>query len=44
MYPLEMRERALRMFAEAWPEQQNMMSAVRHVAGPLEMSPEPRRL
>lgn len=40
----EMRERALRMLAEARPEHPNMMSAVRHVAGLLGMSPETLRL
>ncbi|KRC62321.1 hypothetical protein ASE14_00235 [Agromyces sp. Root81] len=43
-YSPEMRERALRMLAEARPEHPNMMSAVRHVAGLLGMSPETRRL
>lgn len=43
-YTLEMRERALRMLAEARPEHPNMMSAVRHVAGLLGMSPETLRL
>lgn len=43
-YTPEMRERALRMLAEARPEHPNMMSAVRHVAGLLGMSPETLRL
>ncbi|WP_248240217.1 transposase [Microbacterium kunmingense] len=43
-YSPEMRERALRVFAEARPEHPNMMSAVRHVAGLLGMSPETLRL
>ncbi|MEV8360370.1 transposase [Microbacterium sp. NPDC076895] len=43
-YSPEMRERALRMLAEARPEHPNMMSAVRHVAGLLGMSPETLRL
>lgn len=43
-YSPEMRERALRMLAEARPEHANMMSAVRHVAGLLGMSPETLRL
>lgn len=43
-YSPEMRERALRMLAEAQPEHPNMMSAVRHVAGLLGMSPETLRL
>ncbi|WP_341579617.1 transposase, partial [Microbacterium schleiferi] len=44
MYSSEMRERALRMFAETRPSHPNMMSAVRHVAGLLGMSPETLRL
>ena len=40
----EMRERALRMLAEARPELPKMMSAVRHVAGLLRMSLETLRL
>ena len=43
-YTPEMRDRALRMLAEARPEHPNMMSAVRHVAGLLGMSPETLRL
>ncbi len=43
-YSPQMRERALRMLAEARPEHPNMMSAVRHVAGLLGMSPETLRL
>ena len=43
-YSLEMRERALRMLAETRPEHPNMMSAVRHVAGLLGMSPETLRI
>ena len=43
-YSLEMRERALRMLAETRPSHPTMMSAVRHVAGLLGMSPETLRL
>ena len=43
-YSPEMRERALRMLAETRPSQPTMMSAVRHVAGLLGMSPETLRL
>ncbi|MET4159595.1 transposase [Agromyces sp. PvR057] len=43
-YSPKMRERALRMLAEARPEHANMMSAVRHVAGLLGMSAETLRL
>ena len=43
-YSPEMRERALRMLAESRPEHPTMMSAVRHVAGLLGMSPETLRL
>jgi len=43
-YSAEMRERALRMLAETRPSHPNMMSAVRHVAGLLGMSPETLRL
>ena len=43
-YSPEMRERALRMLAEARPSHPNMMSAVRHVAGLLGMSPETLRI
>jgi len=39
----EMRERALRMLAEAMPEHPNKSAAVRHVAGMLGMSPETLR-
>jgi transposase len=38
-----MRERALRMLAEAIPEHENKSAAVRHVAGLLGMSPETLR-
>ncbi|MBF4563289.1 transposase, partial [Microbacterium sp. VKM Ac-2870] len=40
----EMRERALRMLAETRPSHPTMMSAARHVAGLLGMSPETLRL
>lgn len=43
-YSPEMRERALRMLAEARPEHSTLMSAIRHVAGMLGMSPETLRL
>ena len=43
-YTPEMRERALRMLAEAMPDHPNLMSAVRHVAGLLGMSPETLRV
>lgn len=43
-YTPEMRERALRMLAEARPDHPNLMSAVRHVAGMLGMSPETLRV
>lgn len=43
-YSPEMRERALRMLAETRPSHPNMMSAIRHVAGLLGMSPETLRL
>lgn len=43
-YSPEMRERALRMLAEARPEHPTMMNAVRHVAGLLGMSAETLRL
>jgi transposase len=39
-YSPEMPERALRMLAETRPSHPTMMSAVRHVAGLLGMSPE----
>lgn len=43
-YSPEMRGRALRMLDEAKPEHPNLMSAVRHVAGLLGMSPETLRV
>lgn len=43
-YSPEMRERALRMLAEARPEHAMRMAAIRHVAGLLGMSPETLRL
>ena len=43
-YSPEMRERALRMLAETRPSHPTMMSAVRHVAELLGMSPETLRL
>ena len=43
-YSPEMRERALRMLAEARPSRPTMMSGVRHVAGLLGMSVETLRL
>jgi transposase len=43
-YSPEMRERALRMLAEARSEHATMMAAIRHVAGLLGMSPETLRL
>ncbi len=43
-YAPEMRERALRMLAEARPEHPTMMSAIRRVAGLLGMSAEKVRL
>ncbi|WP_156160818.1 IS3 family transposase [Demequina maris] len=43
-YTPEMRERALRMLAEAIPDHPNLWSAVRHVAGLLGMSPETLRV
>lgn len=43
-YSPEMRERALRMLDEAKPEHPNLMSAVRHVASLLGMSPETLRV
>jgi transposase len=39
-----MRERALRMLAEALPDHRNLTSATRHVAGMVGMSPETLRL
>lgn len=43
-YSPEMRERALRMLAETRLSHPTMMSAARHVAGLLGMSPETLRL
>ena len=43
-YTPEMRERALRMLAEARPDHPNQMTAIRHVAGLLGMSPETLRV
>lgn len=43
-YSPEMRERALRMLAETRPSHPTLMSAARHVAGLLGMSPETLRL
>lgn len=43
-YSSEMRERALRMLAEAGPDHPNRWTAIRHVAGLLGMSPETLRL
>jgi transposase len=43
-YTPEMRERALRMLAEARPDHPNLMTAIRHVAGMLGMSPETLRV
>lgn len=43
-YSTEMRERALRMLAESRPDHPTTMSAIRHVAGMLGMSPETLRL
>jgi len=43
-YSPEMRERALRMLDEALPEHPNLMTAARHVAGLLGMSPETLRV
>lgn len=40
----EMRDRALRMLAEAAPDHPNRWTAIRHVAGLLGMSPETLRL
>ncbi|WTA16324.1 IS3 family transposase [Nocardioides sp. NBC_00850] len=42
-YSSEMRERALRMLAEARPEHPNQMAAIRHVAGMLGMNGETLR-
>lgn len=43
-YTPEMRERALRMLAEARGDHPNFMSAVRHVSGLLGVSPETLRV
>jgi transposase len=43
-YSPEMRERALRMLAEAAPNHPNRWTAIRHVAGLLGISPETPRL
>lgn len=43
-YSPEVRERALRMLAETRPSHPTVMSAARHVAGLLGMSPETLRL
>lgn len=43
-YSPEMRERALRMLAKTRPSHATLMSAARHVAGLLGMSPETLRL
>ncbi len=43
-YSPQMRERALRMLDEALPEHPNLMTAARHVAGLLGMSPETLRV
>lgn len=43
-YTPEMRERALMMLSEARPEHSNLMTAIRHVAGMLGMSPETLRM
>lgn len=43
-YSPEMRERALRMLAEARPAHATTMAAIRHVAGLLGMSPETLRV
>ena len=43
-YSPEMRERALRMLAEARPGHPNLMSALRHVSGLLGMSAETLRV
>ena len=42
-YSSEMRERALRMLAEARPDHPNQMTAIRHVAGMLGMNSETLR-
>jgi transposase len=43
-YSPEMRQRALRMLGEARGDHANLMSAIRHVAGLLGMSPETLRM
>jgi transposase len=43
-YTTEMRERALRMLGEALVDHPNQMTAIRHVAGLLGMSPETLRV
>ena len=43
-YAPQMRERALRMLAEARPDHPSLMTAIRHVAGLLGMSPETLRV
>lgn len=43
-YDPEMRQRALRMLAEARPDHPTFISACRHVAGMLGMSPETLRV
>ena len=43
-YSPEMRERALRMLAESRPDHPTLMSAIRHIASMLGMSPETLRL
>ncbi len=43
-YSPAMREKALRMLDEAVPSHPNLMTAVRHVAGLLGMSPETLRV
>ena len=43
-YAPEMRGRALRLLAEARPDHPNLVTAIRHVAGMLGMSPETLRV
>lgn len=43
-YPLEFRERALRMLGEARPDHQSDHAAITHVAGRLGINPETLRL
>jgi len=43
-YTPEMRQRALRMLVESRAEHPNLMTAIRHVAGLLGMSPETLRM